>query len=47
MEEGVIDEEDVKRLHAEIQAEVDGIVRFAEESPAAPPDALYEHVFAP
>lgn len=42
----VIKEEDVKSIHAEVQAEVEECLRFAEESPFPAPEALYEDIFA-
>jgi pyruvate dehydrogenase E1 component alpha subunit len=42
----VIKEADVKKIHAEVQAEVDECLRFAEESPFPAPEALYEDIFA-
>lgn len=39
-------EEDVERIHAEVQAEVDDALKFAEESPWPQPDELYENIFA-
>jgi pyruvate dehydrogenase E1 component alpha subunit len=42
----VLKEKDVQSIHAEIQAEVDECLRFAEESPWPAPEALYEHVYA-
>jgi pyruvate dehydrogenase E1 component alpha subunit len=46
VEQGALTEEDVERIHAEVQAEVDEALRFAEESPWPAPDALYENVYA-
>jgi pyruvate dehydrogenase E1 component subunit alpha len=46
LSQGVLTEDQVAQLHAEINQEVDGILAYAEESPAPPPDALYEDVFA-
>ncbi|MGV3721367.1 MAG: pyruvate dehydrogenase (acetyl-transferring) E1 component subunit alpha [Actinomycetota bacterium] len=42
----VLKEKDVEKIHAEVQAEVDECLRFAEESPWPAPEALYEHVYA-
>jgi pyruvate dehydrogenase E1 component alpha subunit len=42
----VIKEDDVKSIHAEVQAEVEECLRFAEESPFPAPEALYEDIFA-
>jgi pyruvate dehydrogenase E1 component alpha subunit len=39
-------EADVQRIQDEVQAEVDGCLKFAEESPVPPADALYEHIYA-
>ncbi len=33
-------------MEAEIRDEIEDAIRFAEESPAPPPEALYEHVYA-
>ena len=41
-----ITEEDVKRIAEEVEAEVKEILRFAEESPVPPPDALTDFVYA-
>ncbi len=46
LEQGAITEQDVERIHKEVQAEVDECLRFAEESPWPAPDALYECVYA-
>jgi pyruvate dehydrogenase E1 component alpha subunit len=46
LQEGAATEEDVKRLRAEANAEVEEALRFADESPLPPPDALYEHIYA-
>lgn len=42
-----IKEKDVERIHAEVQAEVEECLRFAEESPWPAPESLYEDVFVP
>lgn len=42
----VIKEDDVKSIHAEVQAEVEECLRFAEESPWPAPESLYEDVYA-
>jgi TPP-dependent pyruvate/acetoin dehydrogenase alpha subunit len=36
----------VERIHQEVHAEVDECIKFAEESPAPPPDELYANVYA-
>lgn len=46
VKEGALSEKDVERVHAEVQAEVDACLRFAEDSPAPPPETLYEHIYA-
>ncbi len=46
IQEGALTEEDAKRIQAEVNAEVDECVRFAEDSPVPAPDALYEHIYA-
>jgi pyruvate dehydrogenase E1 component alpha subunit len=40
-------EEDLKGLQQEVNAEVEVIMRFANESPYPPASALYEHIYAP
>lgn len=46
VKDGALSEEDVTRITAEVQAEVDECLQFAEESNFPSPDALYEHVYA-
>jgi pyruvate dehydrogenase E1 component alpha subunit len=46
IKEGALTEEDVERIHAEVQEEVDDCLKFAEESPWPQPDELYEHIYA-
>jgi pyruvate dehydrogenase E1 component alpha subunit len=46
IKDGALTEEDVERMHAEVQAEVDACLKFAEESPVPPPEALYDYVYA-
>lgn len=43
---GFITAEDVQRISAEIDTEVDECVQFAKDSPHPEPDALYENVYA-
>jgi pyruvate dehydrogenase E1 component alpha subunit len=38
-------QEDVERIHGEVQAEVDEALKFAEESPSPQPDELFENIF--
>jgi pyruvate dehydrogenase E1 component alpha subunit len=44
--DGVITDEDIERIHAEVNAEVDAAIRYAEDSPVPPASALYEDVYA-
>jgi pyruvate dehydrogenase E1 component alpha subunit len=46
VKDGVLSEDAVERIHAEVQAELDDVLHFAEESPFPAPDALYDHVYA-
>lgn len=46
LEQGAITEQDVERILAEVHAEVDDALKFAEESPWPQPDELYENIFA-
>jgi pyruvate dehydrogenase E1 component alpha subunit len=46
IKEGRLTEEDVERIHKEVEEEVDDCLRFAEESSWPAPDALYEDVYA-
>jgi pyruvate dehydrogenase E1 component alpha subunit len=46
LKEGALTEEDVERIHGETQAEVEAALKFAEESPWPPAEALYEHIYA-
>jgi len=46
LEMGALTEEENQRLEQEVLAEIDEAVRFAEESPEPPPEALYEDVYA-
>ena len=43
----MLTEEDVERMQQEVRAEVEEVMRFANESPYPPASALYEHIFAP
>ena len=45
-DDGVLSQEGVDALDAEVRAEVDAAVRFADESPDPAPDELYTHVLA-
>ncbi|HEU4698871.1 MAG TPA: pyruvate dehydrogenase (acetyl-transferring) E1 component subunit alpha [Gemmatimonadales bacterium] len=47
MAEGVMTEEEIRALDAEVQAEVEDAVKFADESPEPAPEALYTDVYAP
>lgn len=46
IQQEVLAEGELQRVKQEVYAEVDESVRFAEESPAPPPEALYEHLYA-
>jgi pyruvate dehydrogenase E1 component alpha subunit len=39
-------DEDFKRLHEEVDQEIDEVVKFADESPNPPVDELYKFVYA-
>ena len=45
LSEGLIDEAEIARIDAEVDATVDEAVRFAEESDEPGPEALYENVY--
>jgi pyruvate dehydrogenase E1 component alpha subunit len=45
-DDGVLTQEGVDAIDAEVRAEVDAAVRFADESPDPAPDELYTHVLA-
>jgi pyruvate dehydrogenase E1 component alpha subunit len=45
--EGVMTEEAIRALDAEVQAEVEDAVKFADESPDPEPEALFRDVYAP
>jgi len=44
---GVLTEDMVRRIDAEVAAELDDAVKYAEESPPPSPDELYKDVYAP
>ena len=46
LKEGALTEEQIESMHAEVQVEIDGCLKFAEESPWPAPDELYENVYA-
>jgi len=46
VQDGALTEAQVESLHAEVQAEVDDCIQFAEDSPAPPPESLFEHIYA-
>ncbi len=46
VKDGEASKEDLERMDAEVKAEVEACVRFAEESPNPEPEALFEDVFA-
>ena len=43
--EGLISEEEVRSLEEGVEATINEAVRFADESPEPPPEALYEYVY--
>jgi pyruvate dehydrogenase E1 component alpha subunit len=45
--EGVMTEEEIRAMDAEVQAEVEDAVKFADESPEPEPEALFRDVYAP
>lgn len=45
LKEGALTEADVEKIHADVQAEVDECLRFAEESPAPSPDELFTNIY--
>jgi len=45
-EEGIMNEEEMKKVDDEVRAEVDHAVRFAEESPLPAPEELFTDVYA-
>ena len=45
LSEGLIDEAEIARIDAEVDATIDEAVRFAEESDEPGPEALYENVY--
>jgi len=45
-EEGIMNEEEMKKVDDEVRAEVDHAVRFAEESPLPAPEELFTNVYA-
>jgi pyruvate dehydrogenase E1 component alpha subunit len=47
VEQKMLTEEDVERMHQQVTKEVEGVMRFANESPFPPASALYEQIFAP
>ncbi|HET8649243.1 MAG TPA: pyruvate dehydrogenase (acetyl-transferring) E1 component subunit alpha [Gemmatimonadales bacterium] len=47
MEQGVMDEEAIRALDAEVQAEVEDAYQFADETPDPSPDELTRNVYAP
>ncbi|WP_448561075.1 pyruvate dehydrogenase (acetyl-transferring) E1 component subunit alpha [Trichothermofontia sp.] len=46
MEKGLATEADLKAIEAQVQAEVNAAVEFAEASPEPSPDELYRYIFA-
>jgi len=47
VEETIASEDEIQRMHADAVKAVAEIVAYAEASPMPPPEALYEHVYAP
>jgi pyruvate dehydrogenase E1 component alpha subunit len=47
VEQKYLTEEDVERMQQQVRAEVEEVMRFADQSPFPPASALYEHIFAP
>ncbi|MBI3909516.1 MAG: pyruvate dehydrogenase (acetyl-transferring) E1 component subunit alpha [Armatimonadetes bacterium] len=47
IQQGALTKEIVEQIADEVEDEVEEILRFADESPWPPPEALYEGVFAP
>jgi pyruvate dehydrogenase E1 component alpha subunit len=45
--EGILDEEAIRAMDADVQAEVEDSYQFAEESPDPEPEALFTDVYAP
>ncbi|MEP6571227.1 MAG: thiamine pyrophosphate-dependent enzyme, partial [Gemmatimonadota bacterium] len=45
--DGVMDEESIKAMDAEVVAEVEDAYQFADESPDPEPGELYTDVYAP
>ena len=46
MAAGVLEQEELERMDAEVRAEVDDAAEFADASPLPPPESLYEDVYA-
>jgi TPP-dependent pyruvate/acetoin dehydrogenase alpha subunit len=44
-EKGLISEEEIRPLEEGVESAINEAVRFADESPEPPPEALYEHVY--
>lgn len=45
--EGVLSEEELANMEHSVEEEIEQAIRFAEESPNPPPEALYEDIYAP
>ncbi len=45
-EEGIIDDKGLEQMEQQVREEIERAVRFADESPEPPPDALYSDVYA-
>jgi pyruvate dehydrogenase E1 component alpha subunit len=42
---GVVAEDDLKRIHADVEKQVQEIIRYADESPNPAPDELYRYLY--
>lgn len=46
MAQGALTDADAQRITEEVQAEIEDVLKFAEESPWPEPEELYEHIYA-
>jgi pyruvate dehydrogenase E1 component alpha subunit len=46
MEQGILAGDDMRKMDAEVQAEIEAAIRFAEESPRPEPEVAFEDLFA-
>jgi pyruvate dehydrogenase E1 component alpha subunit len=44
--DGVLTEEDVERIHAEVHAEIEEVLKYADESPFPADEELFQHIYA-